>query len=306
MSKFHAINDYFDPDPKNNNKLVCIKCSRSYDKNTRITTLKNHYRFHHKEIWNDIKVYNVGKGKEKKKRNESKKIIQEQTFQEDYEEIFDEAQYGTNQILSSVIKDSQYMNEIERSEEVTLSVNDCVEIIPENNNGEIPFYLKDHIKSIDFYDYGNNKLEFDGPNSIKFNGPSNKHNTFSREIIQILNDSIGQKSYVEVYPLHNYIDNIDYGVVIFGNRADMIKIYFIRTIILHKSREYMTDIVECTEEYTSKTCGVCRIINDKLGSSKVFKCKDCGYVYDRDFNGARNILLKYLTETGFLHPNDDC
>ncbi|CAG8621872.1 5518_t:CDS:2, partial [Scutellospora calospora] len=41
-------------------------------------------------------------------------------------------------------------------------------------------------------------------------------------------------------------------------------LYFLR----HKSREYTTDIIECTEEYTSKTCSVCGCINDKLGSSK--------------------------------------
>ncbi|CAG8657271.1 10408_t:CDS:2 [Cetraspora pellucida] len=74
--------------------------------------------------------------------------------------------------------------------------------------------------------------------------------------------------------------------------------------ILIPDFQYMTNIVECTEEYTSKTCGKCGNINEKLGSSKMFKCGFCNYVVDRDFNGARNILLKYLTENGFLHPND--
>jgi putative transposase len=51
-------------------------------------------------------------------------------------------------------------------------------------------------------------------------------------------------------------------------------------------------VVEVTEEYTSKTCTKCGRINQKLGGSKVFRC-GCGMVLDRDFNGARNILLKY-------------
>ncbi|CAG8464553.1 26461_t:CDS:1 [Dentiscutata erythropus] len=76
-------------------------------------------------------------------------------------------------------------------------------------------------------------------------------------------------------------------------------LYFLR----HKAREYGTNIVECTEEYTSKTCGHCGRLNDK--SSKDFRCDHCDLFVDRDFNGARNILLKHLTENnGFLHPND--
>src|SRR5207248_8224269 len=52
-------------------------------------------------------------------------------------------------------------------------------------------------------------------------------------------------------------------------------------------------VVICTEEYTSKTCGCCGVINRNLGSSKTFQC---GATIDRDVNGARNVLLKYITE----------
>jgi putative transposase len=54
-------------------------------------------------------------------------------------------------------------------------------------------------------------------------------------------------------------------------------------------------VIECEEPYTSKTCGCCGEINAKLGGSKTFKCAKCGYVADRDINGARNILLRYLS-----------
>lgn len=54
-------------------------------------------------------------------------------------------------------------------------------------------------------------------------------------------------------------------------------------------------VVECDEAYTSKTCGVCGWIHDKLGGNKTFKCDSCGYAADRDFNGARNILLRYIS-----------
>ena len=73
--------------------------------------------------------------------------------------------------------------------------------------------------------------------------------------------------------------------------------YRFRQYLLHKSREYpWCKVVICTEEYTSKTCGCCGVINRNLGSSKTFKCPSCGATIDRDVNGARNVLLKYITE----------
>ena len=64
-----------------------------------------------------------------------------------------------------------------------------------------------------------------------------------------------------------------------------------------KSKEYFgCNVLEVTEEYTSKTCGKCGFINKKLGANKIFNCNKCKLQIDRDLNGARNILLKFLTE----------
>jgi transposase len=51
----------------------------------------------------------------------------------------------------------------------------------------------------------------------------------------------------------------------------------------------------CTEEYTSKTCGVCGSLNN-VGSKDIYTCSKCKLVIDRDINGARNILIKRIKE----------
>jgi putative transposase len=67
--------------------------------------------------------------------------------------------------------------------------------------------------------------------------------------------------------------------------------------LLSKVREYSQCKVKIvTEEYTSKTCGNCGVIKNNLGSNKVFHCLSCKYKCERDFNGARNILIKYLSK----------
>lgn len=48
------------------------------------------------------------------------------------------------------------------------------------------------------------------------------------------------------------------------------------------------------ERYTSKVCSVCCEFKDDLGSSKIYKCKKCMSIMDRDVNGCRNIILKCL------------
>ena len=54
-------------------------------------------------------------------------------------------------------------------------------------------------------------------------------------------------------------------------------------------------VIIVTEEYTSKTCGKCGSLNNNLTcSDRTFQCKKCNLKIDRDINGARNILLKFL------------
>ena len=59
-------------------------------------------------------------------------------------------------------------------------------------------------------------------------------------------------------------------------------------------------MIACDESYTCKTRGYCGVINDKLGGSKVFKCKQENSQQkligsDRDIHATRNSWLRYLT-----------
>ena len=72
--------------------------------------------------------------------------------------------------------------------------------------------------------------------------------------------------------------------------------YRFRQRLLNKSRQYnQCHIVLTAEPYTSKTCGRCGWLHQKLGGNKTFQCQSCGLCIDRDVNGARNILLRHLT-----------
>lgn len=74
-----------------------------------------------------------------------------------------------------------------------------------------------------------------------------------------------------------------------------------KSLLAHKMNMNGNTLIDCTEEYTSKTCTSCGRLNHVLGSSKVFKCPyvDCSFKIDRDIGAARNIYLKnsHLLET---------
>jgi len=74
--------------------------------------------------------------------------------------------------------------------------------------------------------------------------------------------------------------------------------------LLFKQQEYpWSKVIIIDEAYTSKTCTNCGRINWKLGGNKVFKCnnKKCNIVLDRDIVGARNIIIRYLTDYGIIN-----
>ncbi len=65
--------------------------------------------------------------------------------------------------------------------------------------------------------------------------------------------------------------------------------------ILYKAKQRGRNVIICREHYTSKCCGNCGELNQKLGSKKIFSCSNCNLLIDRDIHAARNILLRALS-----------
>lgn len=72
--------------------------------------------------------------------------------------------------------------------------------------------------------------------------------------------------------------------------------YKFRTKLLDLCTRDSRNLYIIGEQYTSQTCGQCGKLQ-QIGKLKEYNC-ECGYQMDRDINGARNILLKTLTEYG--------
>lgn len=72
--------------------------------------------------------------------------------------------------------------------------------------------------------------------------------------------------------------------------------YRFRKILEDKARAYpWCSVFVVDEAFTSKTCGGCGSLHPTLGSNKTFQCPVCPFKLDRDVNGARNILLRFMT-----------
>ena len=86
--------------------------------------------------------------------------------------------------------------------------------------------------------------------------------------------------------------------------------YRFRERLIFKCREHSSKVAIVDESWTSKTCSGCGNIDHNLGAKKIYTCKKCSMVMDRDINGAKNILLKNyealtLTVDIGAYPLDD-
>jgi putative transposase len=73
----------------------------------------------------------------------------------------------------------------------------------------------------------------------------------------------------------------------------------IRRQLQYKTEKFGTRLAVIDRFYpSSKTCSSCGWINEDLDLSKrVFVCVECGYLTDRDYNAAKNILAVSSTES---------
>jgi putative transposase len=71
--------------------------------------------------------------------------------------------------------------------------------------------------------------------------------------------------------------------------------YRFKQRLVYQAIKRGSQVIEVTEEYTSKTCSKCGHIHRQLGGSKKFICLNCGHKIDRDANGSINIFLKTIS-----------
>jgi putative transposase len=63
-----------------------------------------------------------------------------------------------------------------------------------------------------------------------------------------------------------------------------------------KAEETRTELVIVDEKYTTMTCGRCCERNPDVGNQRDWRCPKCKWHHHRDFNAARNILLKLILQ----------
>lgn len=78
--------------------------------------------------------------------------------------------------------------------------------------------------------------------------------------------------------------------------------YRFRVRLQWRAKRTGAKVVIVDEAYTSKTCGHCGQLHERLGGAKKFHCPSCHHELDRDANAARNILLRNAAVIG-LHKN---
>jgi putative transposase len=78
-----------------------------------------------------------------------------------------------------------------------------------------------------------------------------------------------------------------------NRRTNNLKPYLFRQRLLYKADCYDKKVLVVNSHHTTKTCSNCGNHQD-IGMSKIYDCKKCNQVLERDFNAAKNILMKGL------------
>ena len=71
--------------------------------------------------------------------------------------------------------------------------------------------------------------------------------------------------------------------------------YAFRERLVYRAKGHPNCQVLIQDEHkTSKTCSNCDAYDAKLGGAEIYDCNNCGKKMNRDVNGAKNILRKFL------------
>ena len=68
--------------------------------------------------------------------------------------------------------------------------------------------------------------------------------------------------------------------------------YRFRQHLQNKCQEYGCQYLEVSEDYTSKTCGLCGEVNNKLGNNKIFNCEKCKNKIEKRCKWSKEYLNK--------------
>jgi IS605 OrfB family transposase len=73
-----------------------------------------------------------------------------------------------------------------------------------------------------------------------------------------------------------------------------LKFYQFKQRLLYKAALYNKKVILVPEQYTTQCCSACGTINNNVGSSEIYKCKNnnCKKIFGRDANSSKNMLLK--------------
>ena len=123
-----------------------------------------------------------------------------------------------------------------------------------------------------------------------------KSNLIDELHYKTINDLLKNNDYIF------YGDIKSHGIVkhkknnILNRNTNDLKFYKFKQRLIDKAKEKNKVIYLVNESFTTKTCSACGNVNNFVGSSEIYKCKNksCNIHIGRDINAAKNILIIYF------------